>query len=402
MATFAYKARKQDGSLVEGMLTAEHEGAALRMLDERSLFPVAVSEGGVAGQASLFGGGPKKIKAQRLAEMYGQLSDLLRAGVPVMRSLDVLSRQSSDAALAEILREVGTDVAGGETLADAMAKHPHAFNELHLAMIRAGEHGAFLEDVLYRIAIFSERQNELRNKLIGSMIYPSVLVVAGVGVLLALLLLVVPKVRPFLEGGDLPWMTTVLFALCDFLRGKVLAIVGVLVVGVVALVGYARGEVGADKIDRLKLRMPVLGNIITMVAICRFCRILGTLLRNGVPILGALKISKESVGNKVLGGAIEEATESVNRGDPLATPLGESGLFPPAIIDMIAVGEEANNLEDVLIHIADANEARTARMIDLAVRLVEPVLLIVMAVMVLIIALALLVPILTGGLSGMR
>ncbi|HUW81383.1 MAG TPA: type II secretion system F family protein [Phycisphaerae bacterium] len=400
MPTFTYKARTVGGKLVDGVLTADNETAALRALDERSLFPVDVNEGGRASR-SLLSGGRKKIRTQRLAEMYGQLADLLRAGVPVLRALDVLCRQNSSLALTEILREVKQDVGGGETLADAMAKHPNAFSELHVSMIRAGEEGAFLEDVLQRIATFAERQNELRSKMIGSMVYPCVLVTVGTVVLIVLLVYVVPQVREFLPEENLPILTTAVFALCDTVRDYLWLIGLAIGVVLVAAVSYFRSVSGREKLDRIKLWVPGVGRIYRMVAICRFCRILGTLLANGVPILQALRISKESAGNRILEDIIGEATENVRKGEPLAEPLRAGGIFPPDILDMIAVGEESNNLDNVLIQIADSNEARTARLIDLAVRLIEPVLLVVMAAVVLLIALALLIPILTGALAGM-
>src|SRR5262245_9964256 len=204
-----------DGQTIRGVLTADSQQAALRSLDEQALFPMEVAEGGEATKALM--GGKKKVRPGVVAVTYSQLADLLRAGVPALRALDVLCRQTANAALTEILREVREDLAGGQTLADAMAKHPNAFPELHTSMIRAGERGGFLEDVLARIAAFTERQNELRNKLIGSIIYPCILMFMGFSIVTLLLVFVVPRVRQFLRG-DLPFMTTVLFNLSDVIR----------------------------------------------------------------------------------------------------------------------------------------------------------------------------------------
>lgn len=387
------------------MLTAENQQAALRSLDDRQLFPIEVREGGLATR-SIVPGRRKRIKLSLLGQFYGQLGDLLRAGVPVLRALDVLAKANANAALVEILREVRDDVAGGLGLAEAMEKHPHAFSELHVSMIRAGERGGFLEEVLARVAIFVERQNELRNKLVGSMIYPIMLMTAGFGVVIMMLTFVVPKIRPLLQRlesqGELPMMTRALFTLTDFLRSYGFFVFGAVLVGGISVIPYLRSEAGRKAVDRIKLKLPVVGKIVTIVAICRFCRILGTLLANGVPILQALKISKDSAGNLVLGEEIDKAAESVRKGETLSAPLGQSGLFPMDVIDMIAVAEEANTLDTVLVTIADANEARAARVIDLGVRLLEPVLLLLMAVMVLFIALAILVPILTMSTTAGR
>ena len=400
MPTFSYTARNAEGVQVTGVLTAENQQAALRTLDDRRLFPIEVREGGMASQ-SMVPGLRRRIKMSHLGQLYGQLADLLRAGVPVLRSLDVLAKATPNASLVEIVREVRDDVAGGESLAEAMEKHPHAFNDLHVSMIRAGERGGFLEEVLARVSVFVERQNELRSKLIGSMVYPLMLMTAGFGVVLLMLTVVVPRMRPFLERqearGELPSLTIGLFALCDFLRDYWMYLAGALVIAVLLAMPYLRSEAGRFAMDRLKLRLPVVGKIVTMVGICRFCRILGTMLANGVPILQSLKVSKDSAGNLVLADEIDKAAESVRQGETLAGPLGASGLFPVDVIDMISVAEEANTLDTVLVTIADANETRVARVIDLAVRLLEPVLLLMMAIMVLIIALAILVPILTSS-----
>ncbi len=400
MPTFTYQARTVDGQTVTGVLTAESQQAALRSLDERALFPIELVEGGQAAK-SILPGRRRKLKLRILATCYGQFADLLKAGVPVMRALDVLSRQKSHPLLTEILNEVRDDVAGGETLADAMAKHPNAFPELHVAMIRAGERGGFLEDVLARVSQFTERQDELRNKLVGAMIYPSILVLAGIAVVTFLMSFVVPKIRPVLErGGELPMLTAALFAVSDSLKTYGLVMLGGLVILLLAGLSYIRTEKGRRTFDRLRLRLPVLGKITTMVAVCRFCRILGTMLQNGVPLLQSLRVSKDSAGNMILADEIEKATDSVTKGETVAGPLGASGLFPIDIVDMIAVAEESNTLDTVLVQIADANEARTARQIDLGVRLLEPVLLLLMATMVLFIALALLVPILQSTTRG--
>jgi general secretion pathway protein F len=399
MASYTYTARSLDGKTINGVLTAETQQQALRQLDEQRLFPVEIREGGQAMRK--MGGGKKKVRPTVVAVMYSQFADLLRAGVPALRSLDVLARQTSNGVLKEVLQEVREALSGGKTLADAMSEHPNAFNPLHVSMIRAGEKGGFLEDVLARIAIFTERQNEMRNKLIGAMLYPAILMFIGSIIVVFLLVVVVPKVRQFLRG-DLPTLTKFVFALCDFLKENGMIVAGATVILIIAFVAAVRSSTGKRYFDEFQLKAPMLGKIVTLVAICRFCRILGTLLHNGVPILQALKISRDSAGNRLLVEAVEEATESVRKGSSLAVPLGKSGLFPLDIIDMIAVGEESNNLENVLVTIADSYEMRTGRTVDLMLRLLEPLLLVGMASIVAVIAIALLLPILTMSSAGMH
>jgi len=399
MPTFSYTAKTTDGQSVRGVLSADNQSAALRMLDEKALFPVSISEGAVASGRSLLGR-PKGVKLRHLSVFYGQLADLLRAGVPLLRALDVLSRQKGRPVLTGVLKQLREDVSGGQSLADALSKHPHIFKELHVAMVAAGERGGFLEEVLARIGGFVERQDELRNKLFGSMIYPCVLVLGGMGVVTFMMTYIVPRIRPFIENrGPQPVLTIALFGLCDFFTHTWAVLAGLVGLALVAGSLYVRSPRGRRTWDQFSLRAPLLGPLMTIVCVCRFCRILGTLLQNGVPILQALRISRGSAGNAVLAEAIDSAAESVREGETLAEPLAASGLFPPEIIDMVAVAEESNNLEAVLVQIADANEARTARTIDLGVRLVEPVLLVIIAGMVLLIALGLLTPILSGSMG---
>lgn len=397
MPTFSYVARNLQGQTITGVLAADNQTQVLRALDEQSLFPVEVREGGKASRG--LGGGKRKVKTKYIAVLYSQFADLLRAGVPALRALDVLHRQSSNPVLKEVLKEVREDLSSGQTLGDAMEKHPNAFSPLHVSMIRAGEKGGFLEDVLSRIAVFTERQNELKNKLTGAMMYPMILMTVGAGVVIFLLLSVVPKVRGFLRG-ELPFLTQVVFAICDFLKDNGLIALAGFVGVALGIAALLRSESGRAFYDKFQLKAPMMGKIVTLVAICRFCRILGTLLHNGVPILQALKISRDSAGNRLLMQVIEDSTESVRKGASLAAPLARSDLFPLDIIDMIAVGEESNNLENVLVSIADSYEARTARQIDLMVRLLEPLLLVGMAAIVAVIAVALLLPILTMSSSG--
>jgi type II secretory pathway component PulF len=399
MPTFTYKAIDNDGKAVTGVLQAESQGVALRQLGEQALFPVSIAEGGGAVRSSI-SGRKRRVKLRHQTGFYSQLADLLRAGVPLLRALDVLARQSGSPVLSEVIREVREHVAGGNTLADAMEMHPNAFAPLHVATIRAGEAGGFLEDVLTRLATFAERQDELRNKLLGSIIYPCVLMFAGAAVVTLLMVFVVPTLRKHLREDTFNVLSHAVFGVSDFITGWYPVLLvggGALLMGVLA---YLRTESGRTAFDRFKLKAPVVGKIVTMVGVCRFCRVLGSLLQNGVPILQALDISRESAGNRILAAAIKNAADNVQKGETLSKPLGSCGLFPPDVIDMMAVAEESNNLDNVLTHVAETNEARTARLIDLAVRLIEPTLLLVMALVVLCIALALLLPILTMASKG--
>jgi general secretion pathway protein F/type IV pilus assembly protein PilC len=399
MANFAYTAKTFDGREITGVLTAETEQAAASLLEEQRLFPVQVRPAsGSLGGLSARGG---RVPGRLLGVFYSQLADLLHAGVPLLRSLDVLTRQTHHRAFAGIVKEIHDDVAGGSSLADSMGKHPGAFSELQTSMVLAGERGGFLEDVLHRISLFTERQNDLRNRVAGSLIYPAFLLTVGLGIIVAVIVFFVPKFRAILPP-EVPLPTRILFGFSDAIQENALLIFGIVGVAALGVVSLFSSDAGRLWWDRTKLMLPPIGKLYRLMAICRFCRILGTLLGNGVPVLQALQISKDSAGNRVLSAEIGRTADYVRDGAPLAKPLGESGLFPLDILDMIAVGEESNNLERVLVDIADKQELRVSRLVDLTVRMLEPMILFVMAGMVLGIALSLMLPIMqmTTGSIG--
>ena len=389
MATYEYIAKTAGGEQVGGVMQADSEAAVVRTLDERELFPVRVMLHGPRAGAVR----GRRVRARDIGVMYGQLGDLLRAGVPMLRALDILARTGANKRLSAVVVKVRDDVAAGRSLADAMAARPEAFLSLHAAMVRAGERGGFLEDVLTNLAEFLDRQDDLRSKVRGAMIYPAVLTGIGLAAMVFVLTALVPQFESVFGNMPLPAPTQVLFAVSRLLTEHWAVMLGVVVLVVVGCAALVRSEIGRELWERWRLRLPLLGKLARTVAITRFCRILGTMLANGVPILQSLAISKDAAGSKVLADSIEGATESVRAGEPLAQPLGDSGLFPVEIVEMIAVAEESNQLEKVLIQIADTVERRTNRQVDQTVRLIEPLILVVIAAGIGFIALGLLYPI---------
>jgi general secretion pathway protein F len=393
---FTYEALASSGQRNKGTLTAGSEREVMAMLDARGLFPVRIAPAPSASGISLFRLG-RHVRSRHMAVFYAQLADLLHSGVPLLRSLEILERQSSQPVLTEVLREVRAKVADGTSLADAMALHPGTFTELAVSMIRAGQEGGFLEDVLERIAQFTEHQEDLKAKVIGALAYPIFLAVAGFAVLNILVIFFVPKFEPIFEKlrekGSLPGITEMLIGTSHFIQGWWWLIGGVLVLLWMLYKRWANSEQGRLTVDRLRLRLPTFGKIYLSLALARFTRILGTLLHNGIPILQSLRIAKESTGNKVLTQAIEQAAENVTHGNALAQPLGACKYIPRNVVEMIAVGEESNNLERVLVDISNSLEKHTSRQLDLMVRLLEPVMLLVMAGVTLLVVAALLMPI---------
>lgn len=395
MAEFTFEAIGRTGQRTQGTLTAGSEREVMTMLDGRGLLPVRIQAARASTSHHAWG---RRVRSRYLAGFYSQLSDLLRSGVPLLRSLDILERQTTQAALSEVLREVRAQVAQGTGLAEAMAQHPRAFNDLAVSMVRAGQEGGFLEDVLRRIADFTEHQEDLKSKVIGALAYPVFLAVTGFIVLNILILFFVPRFEPIFkkleEKGELPTITTMLMGTSHFLMGwGGLAVLVGAVTSIWAFWWWAGTEDGRLRVDGWRLRLPGAGNIYLSFALARFTRILGTLLHNGIPILQALKIAKDSTGNRVLTLAIEEAAENVTTGKSLAEPLGACKHFPRDVVEMVAVGEESNNLEKVLMDIATGLDKRTARRLELFVRLLEPVMLLVMAAITLLVVAGLLLPV---------
>jgi len=315
--------------------------------------------------------------------------------VPMMRALDSLIRSTVSGRLVEILREVRSDVADGKSLTDSLRRFPDVFPTLHTAMVQAGERAAFLEQVLRSLSEFLERLDELRSKVVGAMIYPAVLTVLGGSVMIAALIFFVPRFEPLLANARKPLPTEVMFALSRVVRNHwyfVLVGLG----GAIALVWMnLRSEKARRLIELWRLRIPVVGNALRLLAITRFCRILGTMLSNGVPLLQALRISRDATGSTLMAERIAEATEAVRDGKRLSEPLAVGGFIPEQILAMITVAEESNKLDKVLLQIADTVERRTNRQVDQAVRLVEPAILCLVAAGIGFLALGLLLPIFT-------
>jgi general secretion pathway protein F/type IV pilus assembly protein PilC len=386
MTTFNYIAREPGGQQVTGTLIAPNEQAVLAELQGRELAPLRIRP--VRERAHW----QRRVSTRQLATAYRQVADLLRVGMPLLRSLQLLSRNKSNPHLASAMGGVADEIAQGARLADAMARHHDVFAPIQVAMIRAGERGSFLDEVFGRLGDFLERQADLRAKVVGSMIYPAVLLTVGLGIVIAALVFFVPKFQDFFGRIALPLPTKILLGTSAILTRHWL----VLVVAFVAVaLGYSWIRRRPDvrrAVERWQLRIPKLGPLISSLAVARFTRTFGTLLGNGVPTLSAMQISRDAVGHSLLAEAVDRAAEAVRAGESLAPPLGQSGIFPEEIIEMIAVGESANNLPGVLTSIADTIEKRVDRMLNIFVRLMEPFLLLCLAGVVLFIFIALIVP----------
>lgn len=396
MPDYQYTARQTSGQQITGILSAANEQDALSSLSARSLFPIQIglAESAKAQEVQ----SRRRVPVRYVTMFFTQLADLLRSGVSLMRSLQLLERQSTHGGLQYVIRDVSEKVADGTRLAEALGRHPRVFGPLAISMVRAGEEGSFLEDVLKRISGFQEHQEELKGRVVGAMVYPLFLLTAGTAIVVWMLVQFVPKFSGIFDrmaaDGQLPWATNTLLGLSDSMQKYWLLCLVVIAGAVALLVQWGRTETGRQRVDRFWLTAYGLGPIVRSLALARFTRILGTLLQNGVPVLHSLRIAKDAAGNVVLSEAIGATADSVSSGKSLAEPLRTSQQFPPEIVEMIAVGEEANNLEQVLIDIADNLERRTNRRLELFVRLLEPIMLLIMAALVVFVIAALLLPVL--------
>jgi general secretion pathway protein F/type IV pilus assembly protein PilC len=395
MPQFTYTARTATGEDVTGLISAASKHESLAALAERSLFPLRVE---AAEESAPRWRWRRRIKPRLVAACLSQLADLLQNGVPLLKALDILAEQAAQRELAEVLTEIRDLVAEGMSLDQAMARHSSVFGELTVSLVRAGSEGAFLENALKRTADFLEIQEDLKWRVVGAMAYPTILAIAGTCITLVLIVFFVPKFAELFErlekqGGGLPWATVALLGLSDFLGrfGTVLLVaLGALGFGLRRAIQTDRGRL---ILDRWRLRIPVAGAVFLNAAVSRFCRVLGTLLHNGVPLLRSLEISSESAGNRVLGQAVRASAENISSGETLARPLAQCGLIPRPIMAMISVAEEANTLDTVLLNIADTLDRKNSRQLDVMVRLIEPLLLLVMGTVILFVLVALLLPV---------
>jgi general secretion pathway protein F len=391
VAVFAYSAREQGGRRVEGRVEGSSRGAAISDLQGRGLFPIHVRESSPVRSHS------GRVPARRLAAAYSQLGDLLKAGVPILRALELIGRGKAHPRIAAAMSMVSVRVAEGERVADAMQAVPGTFPPIHIAMVRAGERGAFLEGVFSELGMFMEHQADRRSTVLGNLIYPAVLILVGVGIVVAAMVVFVPKFRDYFQGMELPFATKLLLGISAFLTTWWPVLLLFIIGGAIGFFFLRKQPAMKRRLAAIQLRLPLFGSLTRVLAIARFSRMLGTLLENGIPVLAAMRISRDSAGNILLEEAIDNATDAVGGGESLAPPLGKSGLFDEEIVEMIAVGEAANNLPTVLLGIAGSFERRTDRILALLLRLMEPVLLLALAGAVLFIFLALVVPMMQMG-----
>jgi len=392
MPSYRYVVRNQLGTKVEGQIDAATEAEAAASLTSAGLFPLEVKP--VLQQAVT--GKVRRVSGQLLAGFYSQLADLLKSGVPLLRALKILHDQTSNNNLKFVIDHVYRRVEQGETLAEAMGRYQTVFGVMGIQVIKAGSEGGVLEEALYHIAAYTEAQDDLKGRITGALVYPVLLLVVLFAVVTAIMVFIVPNFATLFEGmrrtGDLPLATEILLRVSADMQYILAAAIPIAIVGFIWLRFWSSTDKGERAVAQFKLRFPVAGKVYEGFAVARFCRILGTLLRNGVPIVKSLEISGAATGNRILSDAISDASENITGGARLAEPLAKSGCFPRMVVEMISIAEEANTLDTVLVEISESLERRNWRSLDLAVRFIEPLMLIVLGLVILALVMALMLP----------
>ncbi|MEI7935424.1 MAG: type II secretion system F family protein [Verrucomicrobiota bacterium] len=421
MPKYNYVAMDQHGKETKGTLEVASQNEAIGRVKEMGLFPTRIIEtekgkgDKKAGPAPKAGAKKKgkgkgininlnfkipgmggRVKSKVLTTFTRQLATLVDAGLPLLRGLRVLEKQERNATLKGIIGELAASIEGGSTFSEGLAQHPKVFNRLFVNMVKAGELGGVLEVVLNRLSEFMEKAQKIKGKVVAAMFYPiAVLVVAG-AILTILMVVVIPKFKEvfngMLEGKSLPGFTLLVLGISEVIKDHFILTVAGVAVFVVVFMLFIRTKFGRMVWDKFKLKVPVVGPVVSKVAISRFTRTLGTLVSSGVPILQALTIVKETAGNVIIAGAVNSVHESVKEGETITAPLEASGVFPPMVISMVDVGEQTGALPEMLLKIADNYDEEVDNAVAAMTSLLEPIMIVFLAVIVGSIVIAMFLP----------
>lgn len=383
MPVFVYEARDAEGQLRKDTVEAPNMRMANQRLQEQKMTVITISQrAGNVGQSDLMGwlNNMKKVNEQALTVFSRQFATMINAGLAMVRCLDILSEQTEDKKLQQTLVQVRRDVEGGSTLSAALQKHPAVFSTLYYSMVKAGEMGGVLDEVLERLAGFMEKDFALKKKVKSALTYPVVILVMALGIVFFLVTYILPTFVDLFEGMNLqlPLPTKILMGTTKAVRNPLVCIGGLaaLVVGVFFLNRYVSTPLGKKQYDLLKLNIPVFGILNKKVAISRFCRTLGTLLSSGVPIMQALEIVGKASGNEIIALTVGKIRESIREGESIASPLGASGMFPPMVTQMVAVGEETGNLDAMLSKISDFYDTEVEYLLSSLTSMLEPIMIV--------------------------
>ena len=460
MSEFKFTARDDGGAVIDGSLDAANQAEALEIISSNGFVPLTLNDKAVSSPSSSSGGGAShrrrgrgaavkektkkekapsakaaakaaakskgkedgksalqmeiklpagmtRVKPKELMVLTRQMATLVNAGLPLVRSLEVLEKQTKNTVLKSALYEMVDSIKSGSTFAESLTQHPKIFDKLYVNMVRAGELGGVLDKVLLSLSEFMEKLQKIKGKVVSAMVYPAVVMTMATLILIFLMIFIIPQFEKIFtdvlgEGSQLPPLTVLVIGISSFMMSKWWLIIAV-VVGSVILFRVMAATTGGRKIvDKLKLKLPMFGSLIVKSSISRMTRTLGTLMDSGVPVLQALTIVRETSGNVVLADAINSVHDSVKEGENMAPPMDATKLFPPMVISMVEVGEETGELPDMLMRIADNYEEEVDNAVNALTSIIEPVMIVALAFIVGTIVIALFLPLikLITGLDG--
>ncbi|HXV14694.1 MAG TPA: type II secretion system F family protein [Candidatus Krumholzibacteria bacterium] len=381
--TFVWKGRSPNGELLSGEYQAETKEDLVSHLRKRKIIITSMREK-AKGNLNIKLPGQDRVSVKDIGVFTRQFATMINAGLPMVQCLDILAQQTEKEFFRTSIAKIMSDVEGGSTLAESMGRHPKVFSTLYVNMVEAGEAGGILDVILVRLATFLEKLDQLQRKVKSALTYPSVVAFVAIMATCFMLIFIIPTfAKMFTDfGGQLPTPTRIVMGLSDFLRGYWWLIIAIITGVVIAIQRYYKTESGRLVIDKLLLRIPVLGTVIRKGAVARFTRTLGTLISSGVPILSGLEITARTAGNRVVENAVIATRESISQGNTIAEPLRASGVFPPMVTQMIAVGEQTGALDEMLEKIATFYDSEVDTAVDALTAIIEPVMIVVMGTVV--------------------
>ncbi len=404
MAKFSWEARSKTGAVQKGVMEASNVALVEAQLKKYGFTGITVKEEAKRRELKIPGLGGKKIQTKDLVVFTRQFATMIDSGLPLVQCLDILAGQQENPTFRSILFKVKEDVESGSTFADALGKHPKAFDELYVNLVAAGEVGGILDTILSRLAAYIEKAMKLKKRVKGAMVYPITIMAIAVIVVGVILVFVIPTfAKMFADfGGELPAPTKFVIALSNFLKRYIIVIIGAGIAINVAIRKYYATPTGRKAMDRMFLKMPVIGPLIRKVSVAKFTRTLGTMISSGVPIMDGLEIVAKTSGNKIVEEAIFKVRQSISEGKTMAEPLAASGVFPPMVVQMISVGEATGAMDAMLNKIADFYDDEVDDAVGALTSMMEPLLMVFLGTTVGGLVVAMYLPIfkLAGAVGG--
>lgn len=397
MPKFTYSALNSEDKRVTGTIEATNLAAAQNILSERKLKPLHVAEQ-KKNKLAIPGLGGKKVKLKDMVIFTRQLATMINAGVPLVRSLATLQTQTENQNFKKTIGAITKDVEGGMAFADALERHPDVFSPIYINMVRAGEAGGILDEILKKLAIQQEKDARIRGKFKSAMTYPVILLTITLGVFMLLMVFVMPRIGKIIqdlagEDAELPTMTKIMLGISDFMVTKWYIILAVGFISGYLLRRYVKTPKGRHRKDAILLRVPVLSMIIRKVAIARFARTFASLISAGVTVIESIEVTAKAIGNAIIEEELVAASKNVANGEPLSAPLSKSKVFPPIVSQMMAIGEETGQTGEILVKVADFYEEEVDATVDSLSSILEPIMIVVMGAMVGLIAASVIGPI---------